>query len=150
MSFQEAVAEPILFELAQEDNVLRKSYSNTERFHERVAEWFPRESARLARENVSDDSVSKKYNWIRQAIRKLDQWPSKPIEWQRNERISINDSGLVHLLRWVVASRRCYEIDDAESFEKMNVADFRHLVKKMRVELRPMLMSYVRAMSKLS
>lgn len=118
MSFQEAVAEPILFELACEDNVVRKGCSNTERFHERIADWFPRESARLAREYISDGSQPKKYNWIRQAIRKLDKWRRTPINWQRNYRISINDVGLAHLQRWTVVSYRFKGIDGPSLLKK--------------------------------
>lgn len=151
MSFQEAVAVPILYDLALGSCNLERGYSDTENFHARIARWFPTAASRLDGDTISDGSQTKLYNSIRQGIRKLAKWDPSPIDWERRKRIAINKAGWSYLQRRLVSAQRFAPMSSspsevADSVEKMKLGEFIIWFKENHQTLRPGLMAYARSM----
>jgi hypothetical protein len=148
-NYQEAVAVPILFELAQGGVSIERGYSDTDYFHEKVVKWLPAKYGQLAGETITDGTQTKLYNSIRQGVRKLAKWKRPPIDWDRRKRLEINDAGLSYLQRCIIVAMRM-KVDVAEAevdaISKLSSVEFAEFVRRNSAVLRPLIMSYVRAM----
>jgi hypothetical protein len=151
-NYQEAVAVPILFELAQGGVSIEPGYSDTIYFHEKVAKWLPVKSAELSSDTITDGTQTKLYNSIRQGIRKLAKWERSPVDWNRRKPLQINKAGLSYLQRCVIVAMRGEVNSDEseiESVSKLSLPEFAQFLRKNETMLRLRLMSHVRAMHNL-